>query len=207
VVTSGRAGGLAAVRWRRLGLGGGSSHPSGRAVRTRVSCGARGLNQGNGRPDRLGGHDCRRARPRAHPAPIGGASLGQRGCHPAGVVGVGVVLTDTSIATDALTTSSWRSEPAGQVVHPRSPSSLEKYLRITSALDCSMSSRGARSVSRLRVLLGDRPGVRHVTRGRLRASRILASTLAESIRVDGCCRWQPGGWPAGPFSAAQPHKT
>ena len=39
---------------------------------------------------------------------------------------------DTSIARDALTTSSWTSEPAGQVVHPRSPSSSKKYLWITS---------------------------------------------------------------------------
>ena len=33
------------VRGLRSGVGGGSSHPFGRAGRTRVSCGARGLNQ------------------------------------------------------------------------------------------------------------------------------------------------------------------
>ena len=47
------SGGWAPLRFRRCGLGGGSSHPSGRAGRTRVSCGARGLNQVRGRPARV----------------------------------------------------------------------------------------------------------------------------------------------------------
>ena len=65
------SGGRAPVRWPRSGLGGGSSHPSGRAGRTRVSCGARGLNQPNGRPARggEGGQTQERARPSLHLAP------------------------------------------------------------------------------------------------------------------------------------------
>ena len=66
------SGGWAPVRWRRSGLGGGSSHPSGRAGRTRVSCGARGLNQPHGRPCRCreGGQTQERARPSMHLAPL-----------------------------------------------------------------------------------------------------------------------------------------
>lgn len=61
----------APVRGLRSGLGGGSSHPSGRAGRTRVSCGARGLNQRGGRPAQLraAGQTERRARPSLHLAP------------------------------------------------------------------------------------------------------------------------------------------
>ena len=48
---SGSAGGWVPVRGLRAGGGGWCcSHPSGRAWRTRVSCGAQGLNQGVGRP-------------------------------------------------------------------------------------------------------------------------------------------------------------
>ena len=42
---SGASGRRVPVRGLRSGVGGGSSHPFGRAGRTRVSCGARGLNQ------------------------------------------------------------------------------------------------------------------------------------------------------------------
>ena len=71
---SGPSGGWAPVRVTAWRWGKRSSHPSGRAGRARVSCGARGLNQVGGRPVVGEARHHASSPERAHRAVVGGAA-------------------------------------------------------------------------------------------------------------------------------------